>query len=63
MLRQRAGVFNLQMQPLPLQGGSAGAGGDIMEGGGGHAAVPNGSRPDSRSLARRKYSGSSSQPM
>lgn len=36
MLRQRAGMFNLKMQPLPLQRGSACAGGDIVEGRGCH---------------------------
>lgn len=39
MLRQRARVFNLKMQPLPLQRGSAGAAGDIVEGRGGHGRL------------------------
>ena len=38
MLRQRAGMFNFKMQPLPLQRGDTRAGGDIVKRGGDHAA-------------------------
>lgn len=38
MLRQGAGVGKIKMQPHAFDGGGAGAGGDVMEGGGGHAS-------------------------